>query len=86
MTNLNVQPPCEGTVTLELSWTDAEVLTRAVGMTNAGSLREHAPDLLAVIEDLVETFGRNLDGERNRFEAHIRTNQVYIYDNQNPPF
>jgi hypothetical protein len=76
-----ITPPKEGAVTIVLDWKDAEILTRLVGTANHGNLSSHSPALVVLMEKLNEAFGRNIEGEANRFVAEVERNkQVYITD------
>lgn len=83
--SIEVTRPTEGGVTITLPFNEAEVLLRAVGMVNAGNLREHAPTLMDVVNELLVEFGSsNKPGVR--YGARLANGQAYIYDNENPPF
>lgn len=78
--SIDIKPRQEGSVTLELSWEEAEVLTRAVGMVNFGDLSRLAPVLSNDMEALLQVFGRNTVSEANRFVARVVGGQVYVSD------
>lgn len=72
-----VTEPTEGRVTLELNWQDAEILTRIVGITNSGSLREHSPILHEFVTSMVERIGRGYESKGH--EVRVSGGQVYVY-------
>lgn len=72
--------PQEGKVTLELTWAEAEIVARAVGLINRGNLREHSEDLCVWVEAMVESIGRNTNSEANRYTIHVSSNQAYLHD------
>jgi hypothetical protein len=73
-----IVPPEGGTVTLTLDWDDAEILVRALGMVNTGSLRHVSPNLDEFMTSALGIFGRNFDSEANRYIAESHNRQVYI--------
>lgn len=81
MSEFDITAPAEGGVMLSLSWDDAEILTRLVGMTNSGNLIHHSPALADFVENMVEHVGRNDVGEARRYKAETKLNgQTYITD------
>ncbi len=72
--------PQKGKVTLILDWQEAEIVTRLIGMANHGNLGAHSPNLVAMLTGLLESFGRNLASESNRYTANIQGGQVYLFD------
>jgi hypothetical protein len=78
MTAIEVTPPANGRVVLDLSWDDAEILLRALGMTNTGSMESVSPNLVSVVGELVKEFGRNNDIEARKYRATVLKSQVYI--------
>lgn len=78
MNEYKVTLPTEGSVTLTLDWQEAEVLTRVVGLVNAGDLSKHAPTLYRLVTQLVEEFGRNNESEAENYIAKTGMGQVYI--------
>jgi hypothetical protein len=85
-TNYTVYAPAEGKLVLELSWDDAEILTRLIGLTNSGSLQQHSKPLHNLVGRMVELVGRNAPKQARRYRATISSGQVWVYDEQNPPF
>lgn len=79
---IEIQEPSEGKVTLELTWDEAEILLRAVGMTNLGNLESVSPDLASAVDSMVDLFGRNNTNECRRYLSEIRNGQVYVIDLQ----
>lgn len=73
-----VNPPTNGMVTLQLSWTDAEILTRLVGMANTGNLDKHSPALVEFVTEMVGHVGRNNFSEADHYIARAVNGQVYI--------
>lgn len=80
--SIHIEAPTQGGVTLKLSYHDAEILLRAVGLVNTGSLLQAAPQLLETVDTLLEEFGRNTNLEASRYVAEIINNQIYITDLQ----
>lgn len=78
--SIEIVEPQEGKVTLTLSWKDAEILTRIVGLTNTGNIEEHSPVLLEFVTSMVEHVGRSTSVEVNRYLTETRGKQVYIID------
>lgn len=72
-----ITKPAEGSVTLTLNWLEAEALTRIVGMTNSGNLRDF-PILESFMHDMLEVFGRNTSTEAFSLMARIESGQVYV--------
>ena len=65
--SIQVIKPQAGKVKFDLPYDEAEILLRAVGMINYGSMRNEAPSLPAVGDALVTEFGRNLDKEARKY-------------------
>lgn len=78
--NYDIVKPTKGRVTLDLSWKEAEILARAVGMVNYGNLKDKCPSLLDFITDMMEQVGRNTHEEARRYVAKVIGSQVYIND------
>lgn len=77
----DITPPTSGVVTLELSWDEAEIVTRALGLINAGNMRENAPNLCQFVESMVELVGRSNSSEARKFLVTSgRFNQMYIHE------
>lgn len=74
---IEIQTPTEGKVNLDLSWREAEILTRILGVVNSGSLHMLAPRLWNASQDLFRVFGGNND-EGNNYSISIRHGQVYV--------
>lgn len=81
--SVEITKPTKGGVKIELSYEDAEVLLRLVGLSNYGNLVEHSPDLNKVMDALLEEYGGVDEG---RYGARLSGNQAFIYDRENPPF
>lgn len=81
--SINITPPTEGRVTLELSWDDAEVLSRLVGLVTGGNLKEFSLTLYEFVQQMNEHVGRNTQNEARKFVAKTAgPNQaVYLYEN-----
>lgn len=71
-----IEEPSKGSVTLELSWDDAVVLTRIVGLTNSGDLTAAAPDLHEFVTEMTEIIGRPSPSDMPRF--HVSGAQIRI--------
>ena len=80
---INITPPSDGEVSFTLSYEDAEILLRLIGLTNSDNLDAHAPEIANLVAALVSEYGRENEG---RYGARISNDQVYIWDNENPPF
>lgn len=78
--SIEIITPQTGSVTISLSYAEAEYLCRAVGFVNAGNLKKHAPELNEVMDALLREYGRNISDEANRYVADIQGGQVYITD------
>lgn len=83
--SVEIVKPTEGGVTITLPYNEAEVLLRVVGAVNTGNLTEHAPNLLEVVNSLLQEFGAS-GNPSVRYGVRISYNQVYVFDNENPPF
>jgi hypothetical protein len=78
--SIEVTPPVDGRVILDMNWEDAEILLRVLGMVNTVSLRTHSPDLLRAVERLIAQFGRSTPNEANRFLVEVSREQLFITD------
>jgi hypothetical protein len=76
--NFDIKSPVEGKVTLDLTWDEAEVLTRVLGLTNSGNLRKHAPGLHEFVQSMVVHVGRGVSGEASKYVAEVGGGQVYV--------
>lgn len=70
--------PTEASVTLNLSWEDAKVLTRIVGLTNSGCLMEASPVLHRFFDKMVAHIGSNVPAESRDYEADISGGQIFL--------
>lgn len=75
--NLHIEKPSEGSVTIVMGYDDAEVLCRAVGMVNEGSLRTASPTLHSIMQTLLEEFSRNTS-EARKYIGSVVAGQVYV--------
>ena len=72
--------PQEGKVTLNLTWAEAEIVARAVGLINSGNLRTHSPDLSDWVDAMTAVIGRNVTNEANRYLVKMSQQQAYLTD------
>jgi hypothetical protein len=65
--NYEITPPSPGEVTLHLTFDEAEIVARAVGLITRGSLTSHSPNLVDFVEDMVEIVGRSNSKEARKY-------------------
>lgn len=75
MTEFIIVPPAEGGVTLELSFDDAEMLTRVLGLTNTGNMSRMSPALFDFVQRMIEVVGRNDESEARKYHAFVGNHQ-----------
>ena len=79
--SIEITKPTEGNATITLPYDEAEILFRAVGHINTGSMRQHAPTLYETTTALLEEFGRSNDREARKYLVEPgRFGQMYIND------
>lgn len=75
---VEITQPIEGRVVLDLSWDEACVAARAIGLVNSGNLKDNAPTLYEFVLSMVEVIGRNSASEAKEYVASIHGGQVYV--------
>lgn len=84
MTEFVIVPPEEGGVTLELSFDDAEILARVLGMTNTGNISRMSPALFDFVQHMTEVVGRNNLTEARKYHAFLG-NHMQVHVEELPP-
>lgn len=76
---VEVTQPTEGRVVLDLSWDEAVIAARAIGMMNSGNMKENgAHTLEEFVRRMVAIVGRNSTSEAQEYIACILNGQVFV--------